>query len=249
MKKSSVFLGSSALLFLATVSPASAIEGDADDDRINFIGSENYEGWSATADTRDPLSTDEIFALYPDCAPYPALEDVVIGCPYLLDGVLYILQKDVPGEDVPAAEALTLTASDFQSLPLTPSTIVHQPAGAWTLVNVETIVYTDPAPQTLTTTVLGLPITVEATPVSFAWDFGDGSAPLVTTDAGAPYPGHTVSHTYTGEGTVTISLTTSWAGRFRIDGTGAWRPVNGTATTTSVAAPLRVEATETSLVP
>ena len=130
----------------------------------------------------------------------------MFGCPYWVDGVLYILQKANPGDDVPASEAITLTLTDFRSLPLTPSTIVHQPAGTWTLVNVETIVYTSSDTQTLSTTVLGLPISVRARPVSFTWDFGDGSEPLVTADPGAAYPTHTIAHTYTREETVTISL-------------------------------------------
>ena len=46
-----------------------------------------------------------------------------------------------------------------------------------------------------------------------------------------------------------LSLTTSWVGEFQINGGGPWRPVVGTATTTTLAEPLRVETTETSLVP
>ena len=60
-----------------------------------------------------------------------------------------------------------------------------QPVDGHGLVNVEMILVTDAAQQVLTTTILGVPVTVTATPVSYAWDLGDGSAPITTTDPGA----------------------------------------------------------------
>ena len=37
------------------------------------------------------------------------------------------------------------------------------------------IVYTNPAPQYQTTTILGTPIEVEFTPTSYTWGWGDGT--------------------------------------------------------------------------
>ncbi len=81
-------------------------------------------------------------------------------------------------------------------------------------------------------TLLGTPVEVEATPVSFNWDWGDGQS-LDTTDPGTPYPNYTVSHPYevTGDGYV-IKLRTSWSAWWRIAGQTQWHQVNGTVTAT-----------------
>ena len=86
--------------------------------------------------------------------------------------------------------------------------------------------------QTFNITLLGTAIEVEATPVSFNWDWGDGQT-FDTTDPGTPYPNYSVSHPYevTGNGYV-IRLRTSWSARWRIAGQGQWHQVNGTVTTT-----------------
>lgn len=142
-------------------------------------------------------------------------------------------------EDPPVA--VTLSAEDFRRLPLTASTPSYQPADGRGLVNMPLIVYTDPSPQLLPTTVLGTPVVVRATPVQYTWDFGDGSPPLGTGDPGAPYPDHTVSHPYGAPGQYSVHLTTTWRGEFQVIGTGPWLPVQGTATTTSPAFTTTVE--------
>lgn len=45
------------------------------------------------------------------------------------------------------------------------------------------------------------------------------------------------SSPYTQVGTWTITLTTTWTGRYRLAGTTTWQPVAGTATTTTTAPP------------
>lgn len=141
-----------------------------------------------------------------------------------------------------AAEAVTLSVEEFRRLPLTASVPSFQPADGRNLVGMPLIVFTDPAPQELVTTVVAVPVTVRATPTQFAWDFGDGSAPVVTADPGAPYPDHTVSHPYEQDGQYTVRLTTTWRGEFQVAGSTAWQPVAGTATTAS--APFTVTAEE-----
>ncbi|HEY3544821.1 MAG TPA: PKD domain-containing protein [Propionicimonas sp.] len=143
---------------------------------------------------------------------------------------------------------MTLTAADFQRLPLTPSGPSYQPADGRGLVNMPLIVFTDASVQQLQTVVLGVPVTVRATPVSFAWDFGDGSNPLVTTDPGAPYPHQTVTHTYVTAGSYSVSLSTTWRGEFQVNGQGPWLPVVGTARTTSTPFVETVEAAPSHLV-
>ena len=102
------------------------------------------------------------------------------------------------------------------------------------------MVWTSPNKQTFNITLLGTAIEVEATPVSFNWDWGDGQS-FDTTDPGTPYPNYTVSHAYevTGNGYV-IRLRTSWSARWRIAGQSQWHQVNGTVTTTETSSPFNL---------
>jgi hypothetical protein len=131
-------------------------------------------------------------------------------------------------------------AQEFQRLPLTPSPLSVQPPSGWTLVNADTIAFADDGMQTLSTTVLGLGVTIRATPDTFTWSFGDGSPALETHDPGRPWPDQTISHQYTSEGTHSIGLTTTWAGTFQVEGSSRWDPVPGTATTSSTSEPITV---------
>ena len=131
-------------------------------------------------------------------------------------------------------------AAEFQRLPLTASVLSVQPPSGWTLVNLDTIAFSDGVGQTLSAVVLGTSVLVRAVPVRFAWDFGDGSAPVVTTGPGAPYPDATVAHRYSAAGKHSIVLVTTWRADFQVAGTTTWEPVAGTATTTSSSGPLDV---------
>lgn len=134
----------------------------------------------------------------------------------------------------------TLTATDFQRLPITPQVITMQPDRGWVLVNKETIVLTDPVEQTFRTDLFGYGIDVIATPTHYSWDFNDGSRALSTDSPGKPYPAFDVFHVFTDTGTTTIELTTTWSGRYRIDGDDMWRDVVGTAQTTSTTAEFEI---------
>ncbi|MCP2265166.1 PKD domain-containing protein [Promicromonospora thailandica] len=114
-----------------------------------------------------------------------------------------------------------------------PSRLSVQPPDGWTLVNVDTIAYTEAEHRTVSTELFGIPVDIRAVPSSYSWDFGDQSAPLRTSDPGAPYPAHSISHAYTKAGSATISLTTTWHGQFRVAGDPTWRDVPGEATTAS----------------
>ncbi|WP_233421065.1 hypothetical protein [Cellulomonas iranensis] len=140
----------------------------------------------------------------------------------------------------PDAAVPVLTAEDFRRLPLPAPTLHVQPDGDWVLVNVETIVYTDPSPVTLTTDLLGHEVTVEATPREFTYDWGDGHS-TTTRDAGRPYPALDVVHRYEQPGRVAITLTTQWTGRYRVAGDAQWRDVTGTAQTSVTGPALDVE--------
>lgn len=141
----------------------------------------------------------------------------------------------------------TFTAEDFRRLPLAPPVLNLQPARTEHLVNMPTIVYTDAAPQHFTTDLLGYTFEVEATPTGYTWDFGDGTV-LTTTSPGHPYPDHDVAHPYTRLGTYTITLTTTYTGRYRLAGDPDWTDVDGTATTTTSAPAITIVEARTRLV-
>lgn len=130
-------------------------------------------------------------------------------------------------------------ARELARLPLAASPVSVPPNG-WVMVNMDTVVFTGRDAQVFDVVVLGTPVRVSARPVRFSWDFADGSAPLVTSDPGRPYPHQTVAHTYTQDGSYVVTLTTTWVADFQVIGSGTWTPVPGTATTTSPGAPLRV---------
>lgn len=148
----------------------------------------------------------------------------------------------------PADVLPVLTTEDFRRLPLAPPVLTLQPDRGWVLVNKETIVMTERTEQTFRTEILGHGIDVIATPDRFTYDFGDDSSDLITRSAGHSWPDHDTFHFYEELGTVQVTLTTSWRGRYRIDGTAQWRDVVGTAETTVTSAPFTVEERRSHLV-
>ena len=116
----------------------------------------------------------------------------------------------------------------FQTLPLPDLPTQQQPPGN-ALTGLPVVFYTDgPTTQTFTVNIRGFSVDIVATASAFSWDTGDGTV-LRTTDPGAPYPDHTISHDYR-SGTYTAALTTTWSGTYSVDG-GATADVPGTTTT------------------
>jgi hypothetical protein len=132
----------------------------------------------------------------------------------------------------------------FKTLKISPSPM-HVPSfkGGLVMINIETVTYTDATPQDFAVTLLGIPVQVQAVPASFTWSFtSDGYADgtVTTRDPGTPLPDFTLSHTFTHAGAATVSLATTWEGRFRIAGTvtdpddpASWTPIPGQAHTDS----------------
>lgn len=152
----------------------------------------------------------------------------------------------VPGEaPQPVSEqgvSVVDVREEFARLPIDPGRLVMQPDMGYVLVNIETIAYVEAPAQTFDVTLLGIPVTMRATPVSYSWDFGEGE-PFTTTWPGAPYPNATVWRIYqraTAPGeTRRIALSTTWAGSFSVAG-GPWQAIEGTVTTTSTTEPFTV---------
>jgi hypothetical protein len=168
----------------------------------------------------------------------------------------------ITGASCPQDLLPAFTLADFRRLPLPPTATTVQPGTGYVLVNYGVIVTADPTPMDLTTTLLGYPVTVHATPTRYSWDFGDHTT-LDTTDPGIPYPtdGSTPpaahgsiyptgshGHPYQAPGTYTLTLTTTWTGTYQIAGDTTARPITGTATTTTTHPPLTVVERRTHLV-
>ena len=136
-----------------------------------------------------------------------------------------------PADDKPAAATVTvgMVRSAFAALRLPGSTLSLQPPDGVTLVNFETNFYTDDtAAITKTVRLLGQRVTIEATPSSFTFHFGD-DLKMDTTDPGAPYPNLRVTHNYLRKATYRPWLSTTYSGRFRV-GNGPWQDIPGTVT-------------------
>ncbi len=146
------------------------------------------------------------------------------------------------------ALTLGLIRSAFAELPLPAGTLVIQPPDGLTLVNFATNFYTTTTrPTTRTVTLLHRRVTLQATPTSYHWHFGDGSA-TTTAEPGAPYPRLGVTHDYRRTGTYRPRLDTTYSGRYRVGG-GPWRTIPGTVTIDGEPQSLRAIEAEPKLVP
>ena len=125
-----------------------------------------------------------------------------------------------------------LVRKAFERLTWPKSDLNLQPPDGTTLVGFATNFYTDNnEPTTQTVTLLGQQVTIEATPTSYLWHFGDGTDQTTTTP-GAAYPNLLVTHQYQHASTaVHPSVDTTYTGRYRT-GNGPWLSIRGTLTVT-----------------
>jgi hypothetical protein len=136
---------------------------------------------------------------------------------------------DDPPTDV-ASPRITwqMVLNEIRRVGLPALAIRVQPADR-TLVNFETIFYTEPEPFERRLTLLGQRVDVRATATTFAWSFGDGEM-LETATAGAPYPAKDVVHEYAdADVTVAPKVDVTYTARFRVNG-GPWQEIPQTVT-------------------
>lgn len=126
----------------------------------------------------------------------------------------------------PAPVVITLTRSDFAKLPVEASVASAGPERGWLPAGMVNVLYVEHEVQALQTELLGTPVSVRAIPTSYHWDLGDGNT-ITTSKPGTPYPSEEVSATYSGEGWYNVTLTTTFAGQFSVDG-GEWQDIDGT---------------------
>lgn len=128
---------------------------------------------------------------------------------------------DAAGEPV----VITVTQEDFAELPVEGLVAHAGPEVGWVPVNMVNVLYAEVETQVLETELLGVPVRVRAMPVEFQWDLGDGTR-ITTSKPGGPYPSEEVSAMYAFEGWYDITLTTTFAGQFSVDG-GPWQDIVG----------------------
>lgn len=168
------------------------------------------------------------------------------------DGLLFNVYQDADPEPLAWQACLTdqeaqhlggltpgLVRRAFRRLTWPSSELVVQPPNGRTLVNFDTNFFTlNTRPTTRVVTLLGQRVTIEATPARYVWHFGD-TEELITTDPGAPYPDLRVTHRYRRVGSLSPSVDTTYAGRYRV-GNGAWQTIPDTLTVPGATVALEV---------
>lgn len=149
-----------------------------------------------------------------------------------------------PSED----DLITAVRTAFAEMTITPSPITVIDGRGWTFVQIDTVIYSNADPQTLTTTVAGIPVELRATPIEWTWNFGDDTPTKTTTTPGGPYPNKSVTHVYTTLGTYTVALTTIWQGQWRLPSEDTWRDITDRNLTTSTSDPFTTHELRTRLV-
>ena len=143
----------------------------------------------------------------------------------------------------PAGQAVPprpLSIEEFKDFPVAKGELLIQPDQGRHTVNMPVVVATTARQHVVSGDLLGFAFHVRFTPVSHAFDYGDGSAPYVTGDPNTPYPNQRFWHEWWTIGDKTISVTTTWSGAYQVAGS-AWVEVPGTLETTVSSEPQRVD--------
>ena len=153
----------------------------------------------------------------------------------------------VGSDDSGQPTLLELAVRQWRRVEIPAPVVQVQPPGGRTLVNLDTIVFTDGTPRVWPVRLLGDDVTIRAVPVGYRWRFGDG-AQLVTDHPGAAYPEQTVWHVFTEPGPTSASVEVTYRGEFQVDGAGEWIPIPGQVTRPGTPVPLTVLEQRTELV-
>lgn len=145
--------------------------------------------------------------------------------------------RDMPDEPTPSITP-AMVLNELRRVGL-PRVEAHTQPASKTLVNFDTILFTEAEPFTTTFTLLGQSVDVVAEPAEYTWHHGDGTT-SVTTSPGAPYPSKEIVHRYRdADVTVSLSVDVTYSARFRVNG-GTWQDIAETVTIPGPATDLRV---------
>ncbi|MCW2736375.1 hypothetical protein [Nocardioides sp.] len=145
----------------------------------------------------------------------------------------------VPEDEVDQVNIAQLILREFKRIAWPASKLVVQPPQGKTLVNFDTNFYTlDKKAISRDVTVAKQQVTIEAFPTTYTFRFGDDTF-TQTASPGRPYPSLDVTHEYVKTGKVSVSLDTTYSGRYRIGG-GDWVSIEETITVAGAAQDLEV---------
>ena len=141
-----------------------------------------------------------------------------------------------PGATRPGRPALTVeqVRLAFARTPFKQPSVVVQPPGGRTLVNLETFFEASfagagfGAGDVHSVSLLGRSVRIRVLSAGYKWTFGAGSA-LVTASTGGPWPDGDVRHTYDRVGEYLVRVSAVYRGEYSVD-SGAWMPVGSTVT-------------------
>jgi len=128
--------------------------------------------------------------------------------------------------------------TDLQNFPAYPASTTMEPNG-WAIVGLPANFWAGASAQISTGLLLGQPAQVMFTPISYHWNYGDGTTATTTTTGASwdtlgltEFSPTDTSHPYTTTGTHTVTLTINYQADYSF-GDQDWRPVDGTVTVPS----------------
>jgi len=149
-------------------------------------------------------------------------------------------------EQAEGPSLLQLVVREWQAIQIPAATIGINPPDGRTLVNFETIFFTDAGEQSYPVTLLGRAVVIYAVPVEYIWHHGDDTT-QTTQSPGAPYPSKEITHLFDTIGTVNPRVDVRYRAEFTVDG-GARQPIPGIASVTGTSEELTVLEARTRLV-
>jgi hypothetical protein len=172
----------------------------------------------------------------------PATGEPLSGWAYV--GTSCIPFDAIPDEPGDPPSLLALVIEEWRRVQIPAASINVVPPGGRTLVNFDTIVYTDAGDIAFPVTILGRNVVINAQPVTYTWVFGDGattttSSPGVPYREGEPIGSDAIVHQYREPGPVTLRVDVEYSAEFTVDG-GPPQAIPGSAEVTGDTAELTV---------
>lgn len=176
--------------------------------------------------------------------------------------------EDTPGQDnfVPPVReqctgapdvcnpSLVISLSDIASFKASVPVLAQMQPSGWALKNLPMNLVASASVEEISGELLGFPASVRFTPVSYAWDYGDGtSGTSITRGAswealGVPELTKTAtSHVYRERGEYAVTVSVVLSAEYRFAGQ-PWRPIAGTLQIAGAASPVSVKTVRTVLV-
>ena len=163
----------------------------------------------------------------PDDASPPTPDDPFADCIYVLNDRCLVVgtTRTTPTQPV--------TWTDIATFSPTQGEAGMEPNG-WAVIGLPTNFFASSAPHVQDGVLLGRPASVRFSPVSFHWDYGDGTSATLAT-AGSSWPelgagefGETpTSHVFQTSGNYTVTLTVEFAAEYQLADL-PWTPIAGT---------------------